>query len=247
MLERLRAYVGEHGIVPSLSVLARLWGYSSKASSARIVNWLVEDGALVRAPEGRLRPGPTFLADSREMDLHDRIASRWKDCWSPHALAEAYDLSIRVTRVAQAMNESSRRTAARNGLTVGELLVLDVLYRMGPPFRCAPTALKHHFALTLPGVGKRIANLHRQGLIDRVSSQEDRRSRLVQLNEKGRKRLEKAAEMDLESPHIQWAMGLGRAARATLIDTLRHALIEIEAPRRTTGNKQPESGIARYR
>lgn len=226
---KLRRYVGEHGVVPSLSALAKLWGYASKASAAQIVARLVEEKALMRAPDGRLCPGPGFLADvSRPAERHDRIAKEWKHRWSPDGLAEAYDLSTRITRLAEAINDSARRTAARNGLTVGELLVLDVLYRMGAPFRCAPTTLTHHFALSLPGVAKRIRALQRKGLIDRIPSDTDRRSLLVQLNEHGREKLEKAAETDMQAPHIQWAMGMGSAARAGMIATLRHALGEIE-------------------
>jgi DNA-binding MarR family transcriptional regulator len=229
---KLRPYVGEHGVVPPLSTLAKLWGYASKASAARVVTTLVKEFVLVRAPDGRLRPGPRFLTDiSRSAERHDQIAKEWKHRWTAEGLAEAYDISTRITRLAQAIDDSARRTAARNGLTVGELLVLDVLYRMGPPFLCAPTTLTHHFALSLPGVAKRIRSLQRKGLIDRVPSDTDRRSLLVQLNPQGREKLEKAAETDMRAPHIQWVLGMGSSARTSLIATLRHALAEIEMPR----------------
>src|SRR5215217_6176185 len=90
-MAKLRPYVGEHGVVPSLSVLAKLWGYASKASAAQIVARLVEDKALVRAPDSRLCPGPAFLTDvSPTLERHDRIAKEWKHRWSADGLGEAY-------------------------------------------------------------------------------------------------------------------------------------------------------------
>ncbi len=224
----IRPYVSEHGVVPSLSTLARLWGYASKASAAQIVKNLVEDGALIRTPAGRLRPGPDFYTPAGGSDRQERIVHLWRDRWQAEGLAEAYDVVTRITRLSEEMRDCAREMAALSGLTVGELLVLDVLYRLGSPYRCAPTELRHHFALTLPGIGKRIASLERQGLIHRVRSERDRRSLLVQLTQAGRIRLEEASRRDMQAPHIRWAAQLGPATRAGLIDLLRQALAEIE-------------------
>lgn len=244
-LRALRGYVAEHGIVPSLAHMARLWGYASKTSAARIVRDLVRDGILVRTPAGRLREGPEFAAALPPAAARqEAIARAWKVHWQPDALAEAYDIATRFSRIAQLIDQHARRTAQLNGLTVGELLVLDVLHRMGPPYTCAPTMLRHHFALTLPGVGKRLANLQRQGLIDRVASRTDKRSLLVALNDRGRARLEQAALSDVGTPHIRWAMELGNAQREGLIRVLRSAAAAIEtdcapAPRRGGAMPKP--------
>jgi len=229
LIDRLRAYVGEHGTVPSMAGLARLWGYASKSSAARIALELVATGVLARAPGGRLRPGPRFAVAAPEpIDDLDRAASQWKDQWLPSSLAESYDLVARITRLARLIDESARKVAAINDLTVGELLVLDVLMRLGPPHRCAPTALKNHFILSLGGVGKRVDRLHKLGLVDRVPSEADGRSLLVALNDKGRALLERAAKTDTEAPHIAWAMQIGSADRAVLMDMLRHGQHQIE-------------------
>jgi DNA-binding MarR family transcriptional regulator len=228
-IEKLRQYVAEHGAIPSVAGLAALWGYASKSAAAKVVSKLIEAGVLARAPGGRLRQGAKFaVAASEPIDDLDRAASQWKDQWRPTALAESYDLIARITRLARVIDESARKVAAQNGLTVGELLVLDVLMRLGPPHRCAPTALKRHFVLTLAGVGKRVDSLHGKGLIDRVPSECDGRSLLVALTDKGKNLLERAANSDMAAPHIAWAMGMGSTERARLMDILRHAQHEIE-------------------
>jgi repressor LexA len=59
-LEVLRAYYGQHGVLPSYATIGQLVGLSSKASVAEMVGRLKQRHYLDSTPDRRLRPGPRF-------------------------------------------------------------------------------------------------------------------------------------------------------------------------------------------
>jgi len=131
-------------------------------------------------------------------------------------------------RLAWAIQAGIERNAALEGLAAGELLVLDALYRVGPPYQATPTSLKNYFLISLAGVGKRVDRLQRMGLVDRLRDPRDGRSMLVQLNEKGREVLGRLVEADRHAPHIAWSNRLSPADQALLSRLLRQAQQDVD-------------------
>lgn len=214
-----------------MAALADLWGFASKSSAARVVEVLLAEGFLERAPGRRLRPGPAFASPAGPDwgDLVDEAVSQWVRSYGEDP-GRGYELTSRILRLAWAIQAGIERNSALEGLTAGEVMVLDALYRVGPPYQATPTALKNYFLISLAGVGKRVEHLHRMGLVDRVRDPHDRRSLLVQLNSKGRAALQRLVEVDRVAPHIAWSNRLSAADQAMLSRLLRAAQHEIEAP-----------------
>lgn len=225
----LRTYHREHGTIPPLAALARLWGYASKSSASRIVSEMVADGFLAAAPGRRLRPGPAF--DQDDSDPVDLAVEQGTQGY-PQGPSRAYDLTVRVLRLARSIEAGMARVTAHHGLNVGELLVLDALYRLGPDRAIAPTALRRHFLLSLAGLGKRVDRLERLGLLDRMPDEKDGRSTLISLNAAGRDVLRQCAEDDRAEPHIRWAIELPETQKSAL-----HAILKL-AQRRIDGGNQ---------
>jgi DNA-binding MarR family transcriptional regulator len=232
-LDALRAHHARHGAVPSIQGLAELWGYASKSAAARLVERMLAEGVLARAPgrrlaladaEGSRRDAPT----AAEPDTVDAAVARWRSGYS-ETPAQAYDLTVRVLRLAHTIEAGIERTAQRRGLSVGELLVLDALYRAGPPHTATPTQLKRLLLLSLAGVGKRVDRLTALGLVERLRSSGDGRSLPVRLTEQGHALLRASVAEDVSEPHIAWALALEPEARAEFLRLLRDAQAHIEA------------------
>lgn len=241
-LERCHAlligHVADHGTVPSIAGLARLWGFASKSSAARRVDGMIEAGLLEWSPDRRLRPGPAFASagigpagvERREdgPDPLDLAVDRWSAGYEPD-LTRAYEVIVRLRRLVRAIEVELTRTAATEGLSAGEVLVLDALFRVGPPYRIAPTDLKRLFLISLAGVAKRVDRLHALGLIDRVPNPNDGRGLLVQLNERGIAVLKRLVDLDRAAAHISWPLALPQEDYETLLRAIKLGQARIEA------------------
>jgi DNA-binding MarR family transcriptional regulator len=232
----LERYYLQHAEIPSLSGLAALWGFASKASSARIAQQFVAAGILGRTPDGRLQPGPNFSCSKEQGVAHspddvDRAASRWTAGYD-RTMGLAYELTARIRQLAQAIEASREDQARPHGLAPGEIEVLDALYRLGPPFRASPTVLRRSFLISLAGLGKRVNRLEELGFAARRADPKDGRGLLVELTRKGRDLLASLVEADRTSPHISWTMALGEGDCVALNALLRTAQHEIEKKRK---------------
>lgn len=221
----LEAHHARHGTIPSMAGLAKLWGYASKSSAARRVGELVEAGVLAWSADRRLRPGPAFRTADPGLD---EAGERWSASYDSE-LTRAYMMTVRLLRLARSIEIGLARTAASEGLTAGEVLVLDTLFRAGPPHRLAPTALKKHFVISLAGVAKRLERLLALGLIERVPNPDDRRGMLVQLTARGIALLQRLVQLDRHSSHIMWPTALPEQDYRVMLDALQAAQALIEA------------------
>jgi len=242
----LEAHFAEHRTIPSMAGLARLWGYASKSSAARRVDQLLDAGVLAWSPDRRLAPGPTFgappavklPADSPANGAATRAIANgdplraaldaWASGYDP-ALARSYSVTTRLLRLARSMERRIARSAASEGLTSGDVLLLDALYRVGPPHRVAPTALKHYFLMSLAGVAKRVDRLAALGFIERVPNPDDRRGLYIQLTTAGHAALARLVEADRTAPYIMWPMALSDAQYRAMSDSLTTAEAMIAA------------------
>ena len=236
----VEAHFATHATIPSMAGLARLWGYASKSSASRQVDELIGAGILQWSPDRRLAPGPAFrvvagndgasrqgpdadaASPDRGGDPLQAALTAWASGYDP-ALARSYSVTTRLLRLARSMEMHISRSAATEGLTSGDVLLLDALYRVGPPHRIAPTALKHYFLMSLAGVAKRVDRLEAQGFIQRVPNPDDRRGLFIQLTDAGSAALSRLVEADRAAPHIIWPMALTDTQYRVMLDALEIA------------------------
>lgn len=212
----------QHGTIPSMAGLARLWSYASKSSAARQVDRLIASEVLVWSADRRLAPGPAFPAEtativggtaprpeegSGSAKILDEAQAAWSIGYDPE-VARSYAMTARLLRVARSMERGMARSAAAEGLTSGDVLLLDALFRAGPPHRIRPTALKRYFLLSLAGVGKRVERLEQRGYIAKVPDSGDRRGLFVELTGSGQSVLARLVANDHHAPHIVWPLAL---------------------------------------
>jgi DNA-binding MarR family transcriptional regulator len=248
-IESLRDYYAQHQSIPSLSGLAHLWGYRAKSWAAAIVEGLKEQGVLQPAPGRRLRPGPRFPSEVRRAspaDSHhgasqpasghedpiEAAAAAWATEVSGPA-AEAYALVVRVVTLAGLMEREFQREAHSIGLSAGEVMVLDALRRLGPPYESSAALLKDHFLISFAGIGKRVQRLERLGYIVRSVNPGDRRSQTVRLTASALALLRKRFR-NRYAKHVRAVMQLPATERQQLARTLQRLQQRIEAGADTT-------------
>lgn len=232
----LEAHYTVHRTVPSMAGLARLWGYASKSSAARRVDQMIEAGLLRWSADQRLTPGPAFALptagatpptidsteETEEADGPDPLPAAleaWASGYDP-VLVRAYSVTTRLLRLARSMERHMAQSAASEGITSGDVLLLDALYRVGPPHRIAPTALKHYFLMSLAGVVKRVDRLEALGFIARVPNPDDRRGLFIQLTPAGHEVLARLVAADRAAPHILWPTMLNEGQYAATLESL---------------------------
>ncbi len=121
---------------------------------------------------------------------------------------------------------------ARHGLDTGEFDVLATLLRSGPPYRLRPTELFRSLMVSSGGMTDRLMRLEEAGLIKRAVDPEDARSKLVQLTEPGRRRIEAAfrEDMKVETELMAGLSAKEREELARLLAKLALSLTKNEPP-----------------
>ena len=228
--EALEAHYAAHRTIPSMAGLARLWHYASKSSASRRVDQLIDAGVLLWSADRRLAPGPAFRIApapatpsaqpaSDDPDPLQAAIAAWATDYDP-ALVRSYSVTTRLLRLARGMERHMTQSAATEGLTSGDVLLLDALYRVGPPHRIAPTALKHYFLMSLAGVAKRVDRLAALGFIRRVPNPDDRRGLFIELTEAGHGALARLVAADETAPQIVWPTALSETQYRAMIESL---------------------------
>jgi len=248
----LEVHYAVHRTIPSMAGLARLWDYASKSSASRRVDQLIEAGILLWSADRRLAPGPAFriLPDPQVQadgvpapaatDPLQAALAAWATDYDP-VLVRSYSVTTRLLRLARSMERHMTLSAAREGLTSGDVLLLDALYRVGPPHRIAPTALKHYFLMSLAGVAKRVDRLEALGFIRRVPNPDDRRGLFIELTEAGHAVLTRLVELDRSAPHILWPTALSEQQYHAMIESLNIAEALVAEQDRNERSHEPRS------
>jgi SOS-response transcriptional repressor LexA len=77
LVNALRDYYAEHGVMPSYATLSDIAGIRAKSWTHTLVGMLREEGILDVTPDKRLKPGPRFfereLADSVRAGLPEQV------------------------------------------------------------------------------------------------------------------------------------------------------------------------------
>ena len=159
-----------------------------------------------------------------------RIIGQWRAA-HPDVDYSGTEVWARITRARLVVDRRMRELQARHGLEPWEYDVLAALRRSGPPHELSAGELTRTM-LVVPGtITNRVDRLAGRGLIDRATSQSDRRSTVVRLTEQGRAIID-AAMPDLAALEAALLAGLTGQERDQLGRLLRKLMLSLadEAP-----------------
>jgi DNA-binding MarR family transcriptional regulator len=94
-------------------------------------------------------------------------------------------ITFRIERLVHAIHKEMQSTAARAGLSLGEMLTLGAIGALGPPYESSPTELRRALWISLAGIGKRLDLLESRGLIQRLPNPDDRRGQVIRVTRRG--------------------------------------------------------------
>jgi DNA-binding MarR family transcriptional regulator len=165
-------------------------------------------------------------------DSVDARARAWGEAW-PYP-ADAYAIGQRLLRLASHVERALKDAAAAKDLMGVDLLLLDSLALVGPPWTLTPTQLQDSLLLTKGGITKCISRLEAQGLVERRPDPEDGRGVLVRMTPKARKLMRELVDEFRFGTDFVATLQMPDDRRAQLAALLREmlALADAEAERR---------------
>lgn len=154
-----------------------------------------------------------------EPDRVDEILAQWQ--------VERPDLDVspvgvigRLHRLAERLRDELVALYREYGLGEGEFDVLATLRRTGAPYELAPGELAAHTMVTTGAVSKRLDRLEAMGYVQRRSSDQDGRGRVVGLTAAGIAAIDEAFAAHVRN-EARLLDGLDPEQRAQLIGLLR--------------------------
>lgn len=156
------------------------------------------------------------------LDKVDVVLGEWAN-GRPKADLEPIAVTIRVSRLAQVLQERMERASSRFGLDWGQFLVLAALRGAGSPFRMSPRELHRLLLLSPAAVTNRLYRLEAKGFIERTADPTDGRSLPVILTADGLSTIDRAMTACVEGERGLLA-GVDSEDLETTILTLRRLL-----------------------
>lgn len=218
----------------SLAVLMQAGLARSDPADADAIVLVPEALAPLHACAAKLSP----VAESGGAVAQDEVdanARAWGKRW-PQYPAEAYAIGQRLLRLAWHVERALKDAAASADLVAVDLLLLDALMLVGPPWTRTPTQLQAALLLTKGGITKCISRLEAQGLVERQPDPSDGRGVLVAATPRARELIRTmVAEFQFGTDFVA-AMQMPAERRAQFAALLREmlALADAEALRRGT-------------
>src|SRR5436190_18949083 len=142
---------------------------------------------------------------------------------------EAYQVTARLSRIAQHLARSQEEAFGRFELNRGEVGVLAALLLAGSDRKLSPTQLFKGLMLSSAGITSRLDRLERRGYVKRTRHPRDRRGVLVELTDSGRKVLEAAVTDDAGGEH-ELLTSLTRQDQRAMAALLKKLLAGLEPP-----------------
>lgn len=157
-------------------------------------------------------------------DYVDQLLSQWSR-ERPDLDVSPMGVIARISRAAHLLEKAQEQVFSDFGIHRGRFDVLAALRRAGPPFCLSPTALYNSLLISSGAMTHRLDRLAEAGLIERIPDEQDGRSLLVKLTEKGRKTVDRAisAHLDNEEKLIS---SLRPSEQRELAELLRKLLID---------------------
>jgi len=134
---------------------------------------------------------------------------------------------VRIGRAATLIDRGLNENFSRFGLNRASWDALAALRRVGPPYRRSPTDLYRSLMRTSGGMTHLVDRLERDGLVERLADEDDRRGLLVGLTRRGRALVGRVGPSHLDTERRMLA-GLTKREQAELARLLRKLLIGLE-------------------
>lgn len=163
---------------------------------------------------------------SADKDAVDAILAQWQR-ERPDMDASPMGLIGRTTRLASYFRKSIGSVFARYGLNLGEFDVLATLRRSGTPYQLSPTALFKSMMVSSGTMTNRIDRLEKEGLVERVSDERDRRGSLIKITDKGFALIDEAVTAHMDNGRDILSR-LDPSEQEDLVRLLRKLLLSFE-------------------
>jgi DNA-binding MarR family transcriptional regulator len=173
---------------------------------------------------------------SPDDELLEAELDQWGRIW-PGIDPTRSAMRIWIRRISEILDQLAVEHGRRFNINLTDISILGVLYRIGAPHESTPTNLSQISLTSMPGMTRRLDHLEGLGLITRLPSTDDRRSRVVRLTAAGSKTLREYLNAQFSTP-LESAFELPPDELRTLAGGLRKLLLRLEA---ASGNT---SGIA---
>lgn len=173
-------------------------------------------------------------------DAIDRLQQQWH-VERPDVDVSSVGVLSRIWRVARALTHIRDAQLEAHGTDAVTIDVLAELRRAGPPYQLTAGELREISKISSGGVSQRLDRLERAGLIERRTSDGDRRVVDVRLTDGGRQMIDSVLS-DLMAHDSGLLVGLTRAERSDLERLLRRLLVIVEqAEKAEVGNRLDDS------
>ncbi|NWL81033.1 hypothetical protein DM872_29695 [Pseudomonas taiwanensis] len=137
---------------------------------------------------------------SGEFDSVDRAMQQWARLWPEHDPLSV-GLIVRLRLVARHLERLSELAASRHQLNVVQVLLLATLDRIEPPHESTLTELSKVSFMSLPATARHLDQTEKRGLISRRPDENDARSNLIRITDKGREVLHKIMNSQRQHEH----------------------------------------------
>ncbi len=160
------------------------------------------------------------------MDHVDQIAAQWHK-ERPDLDVAPMALLGRMKRLMLHLSREMGETWAEHGLNAASFDVLATLRRAGPPYALSPADLIASTMVTSGTMTNRIDQLEKAGLVERTQSEEDRRSFLISLTDKGFDVIDTAVTAHVETQE-RLVSGLSERDQRQLNSLVKRFLADFE-------------------
>lgn len=161
------------------------------------------------------------------MDGLDRVVAQWEQ-EKPHLDTLPMSLIGRIMRLSKHLEAQIAECHKIFDLKPGEFDVIATLRRSGGDYCLTPSELINSMMLTSGAMTNRLSRLESKGLIERVNSQQDRRSVSVALTAQGLAMIDAAIEQH-SLLQKELVAGLTEIDKPVLNELLKSWLAQFEA------------------
>lgn len=167
-------------------------------------------------------------AASQTSDAVDRLVAEWRR-ERPDLDTSPLEVLSRIGRLSRHLGRARRDAFAGHGLEQWSFDVLAALRRAGPPYELPPRVLLEQTLVTSGTMTNRVDRLEAEGLVERRTDPDDRRSVLVRLTPTGAARVD-ACLADLLEHERPILAALPRPDQVVLAGLLRRLLAPFDEP-----------------
>ncbi len=163
---------------------------------------------------------------ARDRDTVDDVIDAWHREWPEYDVAPRAML-MRLSRIQILLERRTKTLLTEYGLTYYGFKILAVLRRAGPDYQVTPGELSRSLYVMSGTLTHQLDQLEEAGLVTRLPDPNDRRGVLVQLTNKGKRKVE--AALVANNARDQQALApLTSEEREAAEDILRKMLILLE-------------------